>query len=131
MSIGRALAALTTAVFLDSLGAASNPPDSETRAMITPNFQSTDTFPSFDRALLLEQTSETSANVSIGDVDGDSAPVGQTEIELDPGSSRRETPREESTETKLGKDVATLPTSSMREGPLAASASTEPAMAMR
>ena len=71
MSIGRALAALTTAVFLDSLGAASNPPDSETRAMITPNFQSTDTFPSFDRALLLEQTSETSANVSIGDVDGD------------------------------------------------------------
>jgi hypothetical protein len=30
-----------------------------------------DTFPTFDRALLLEQTSETSANVSIGDVNGD------------------------------------------------------------
>jgi hypothetical protein len=32
---------------------------------------STDTFPTFERVLLLEQTSETSANVSIGDLDGD------------------------------------------------------------
>lgn len=30
-----------------------------------------DTFPTFDRALLLEQASETSANVSFGDVNGD------------------------------------------------------------
>src|SRR5512133_1623533 len=30
-----------------------------------------DTFPNFDRTLLLETSSETSANVSIGDVDGD------------------------------------------------------------
>jgi hypothetical protein len=30
-----------------------------------------DTFPTFDRVVLLEQKSETSANVSIGDVDGD------------------------------------------------------------
>ena len=32
---------------------------------------SADTFPTFDRAVLLETTSETSANVSIGDVNGD------------------------------------------------------------
>jgi VCBS repeat protein len=32
---------------------------------------SPDTFPAFDRVLLLESTSETSANVSIGDVNGD------------------------------------------------------------
>src|SRR6187431_1928740 len=32
---------------------------------------SADTFPTFDRVLQLEQTSETSANVSIGDLDGD------------------------------------------------------------
>ena len=31
----------------------------------------TDTFPTFERALLLEPTAETSANVSLGDVDGD------------------------------------------------------------
>ena len=30
-----------------------------------------DTFPSFESTLLLESTSETSANVSIGDVNGD------------------------------------------------------------
>src|SRR5918999_617069 len=30
-----------------------------------------DTFPTYDRVLLLESTSQTSANVSIGDVDGD------------------------------------------------------------
>ena len=30
-----------------------------------------DTFPTFDRVLLLESTAETSANVSLGDVDGD------------------------------------------------------------
>ena len=30
-----------------------------------------DTFPRFDRVLLLEPTAETSANVSIGDVNGD------------------------------------------------------------
>lgn len=32
---------------------------------------SADTFPTFDRVLLLESTAETSANVSLGDVDGD------------------------------------------------------------
>jgi hypothetical protein len=32
---------------------------------------SADTFPNFDRVLLLESTSETSANVSVGDVNGD------------------------------------------------------------
>ncbi len=32
---------------------------------------SADTFPTFDRALQLEPTSETSANVSLGDIDGD------------------------------------------------------------
>src|SRR5690349_23583221 len=31
-------------------------------------------FPSFDRAVLLEQTAETSANVSIGDLNGDGFP---------------------------------------------------------
>ena len=71
MSTGRALATLTTAIVLDSLGAAGNSRDSWTRAMVTPSVQSRDTFPTFDRVLLLEQTSETSANVSIGDVDGD------------------------------------------------------------
>ena len=71
MSIGRALAALAATIFLGSLGATSVPLDSATRETMTPNVQSADTFPTFDRVLLLEQTSETSANVSIGDVDGD------------------------------------------------------------
>jgi hypothetical protein len=35
------------------------------------SIEKADTFPTFDRVLQLEQTSETSANVSIGDVDGD------------------------------------------------------------
>ena len=42
-----------------------------TAAVILGDAQRADTFPRFDRVLLLEQTSETSANVSIGDVDGD------------------------------------------------------------
>ena len=48
-------------------GARSDSADGATRtAEISP-----DTFPNFDRVLQLESTSETSANVSIGDVDGD------------------------------------------------------------
>ena len=42
-----------------------------TAAVILGDAQRSDTFPTFDRVLLLEKTSETSANVSIGDVDGD------------------------------------------------------------
>jgi hypothetical protein len=40
-------------------------------AMHGPSGISVDTFPSFDRVLLLESTSETSANVSAGDLNGD------------------------------------------------------------
>src|SRR5687768_2203019 len=43
--------------------------------------QSADTFPRFDRVHLLESTSETSANVSIGDLDGD----GRLDIVLSKG----------------------------------------------
>src|SRR6476469_6232851 len=71
MSITRAAGVLTAAVVVGSLSSASGP--SRTRlAGRTPNATlQADTFPTFDLLLLLEKTSETSANVSIGDVDGD------------------------------------------------------------
>jgi hypothetical protein len=69
MSIGRALGILIAAVLLDSVRSTSAPPLA-LRATAAAGLPA-DTFPTFDRAQLLEQTSETSANVSIGDVDGD------------------------------------------------------------
>ena len=70
MSIGRALGILIVAVLLDSVSSTSAPPPLGLRATSAAGLPA-DTFPTFDRVLLLEQTSETSANVSIGDVDGD------------------------------------------------------------
>lgn len=70
MSIGRALGILIGAVLLDSVRPTSAPPPLAVRATAAAGLPA-DTFPTFDRVLLLEQTSETSANVSIGDVDGD------------------------------------------------------------
>jgi len=69
MPIGRALGILLVAGLLDSASSTSAPPALALRA--TAAGLPADTFPTFDRVLLLEQTSETSANVSIGDVDGD------------------------------------------------------------
>ena len=71
MSITRAAGVLTAAVAVGSLSSASGP--SRTRLGGRPPNATlqADTFPTFDRVLLLEKTSETSANVSIGDVDGD------------------------------------------------------------
>lgn len=69
MSIARLLAALTAALCLG--GATRDPGDSRTRIAIAARHQSADTFPTFDRVVQLERTSEASANVSIGDVDGD------------------------------------------------------------
>jgi len=71
MSITRAAGVLTAAVVVGSLSSASGP--SRTRLPGRPPNATlqADTFPTFDRVLLLEKTSETSANVSIGDVDGD------------------------------------------------------------
>ena len=71
MSIGRPLVLLAAAIFLGGVDATSDVPDSRTRGMIATSHQSPDTFPTFDRVVQLERTSETSANVSIGDVDGD------------------------------------------------------------
>ena len=71
MSIGRALEILTAAIVVASQSSAA-------RAPATSSARTTHTFPTFDRVLLLEKTSETSANVSIGDVDGD----GQLDIVL-------------------------------------------------
>jgi hypothetical protein len=70
MSIGRALGILIVAVLLDSVSSTSAPPPLALRATAADGLPA-DTFPTFDRVLLLEQTSETSANASIGDVDGD------------------------------------------------------------
>jgi hypothetical protein len=70
MSIAHTLGILTVTLILDSLSGA------QATVHVAPSSlrvirPSADTFPTFDRVLLLEQTSETSANVSIGDVDGD------------------------------------------------------------
>jgi FG-GAP-like repeat len=71
MGINRACAIVAAVMVAgtDSVG-------TSVRLTRTGNVQSTlnlpaDTFPSFDRVLQLESTSETSANVSIGDLDGD------------------------------------------------------------
>ena len=69
MSIARPLAVLTAAICLG--GATRDPRDWLTRIAVATSQQSPDTFPTFDRVVQLERTSETSANVSIGDVDGD------------------------------------------------------------
>ena len=71
MSIGRPIALLAAAIFLGGVDATNDVPDSRTRGMIATSQQSADTFPTFDRVVQLERTSETSANVSIGDVNGD------------------------------------------------------------
>jgi hypothetical protein len=71
MSIGRALGVLTAAVILDGWLSGAHPVQTEGKRTQPTSRSSADTFPTFDRVLLLEQTSETSANVSIGDVDGD------------------------------------------------------------
>ena len=70
MSIGHALGVLIIAVLLDSVRPTSAPTPLAVRVTAAAGLPA-DTFPTFDRVLLLEQTSETSANVSIGDVDGD------------------------------------------------------------
>ena len=70
MSISRALGFLTAAVIVDGLSASGTPPVPEPTPRIAMQ-SAADTFPTFERTLLLEQTSETSANVSIGDVNGD------------------------------------------------------------
>jgi hypothetical protein len=69
MSIARSLALLTAALCLG--GATTEPGDWRARNALATSHQSPDTFPTFDRVVQLERTSETSANVSIGDVDGD------------------------------------------------------------
>ena len=67
--IGRAVGFLILAVAVDSLSSmAPAPRAASIRSAAAPR---ADTFPTFDRVLLLEKTSETSANVSIGDVNGD------------------------------------------------------------
>ena len=72
MPVGRLIGPLMTAIAVGGIGSASPRPGSDrTSQTALPHPTSADTFPRFDRALLLEQTSETSANVSIGDVDGD------------------------------------------------------------
>ena len=69
MSIARPLTVLTAAICLG--GAMRDPGDWRTRIAVATSQQAPDTFPTFDRVVQLERTSETSANVSIGDVDGD------------------------------------------------------------
>jgi len=63
---------LTTAVVLGGMSASAMTPHAarsvdRRQAVGAP----ADTFPTFDRVLLLEPTSETSANVSIGDINAD------------------------------------------------------------
>ena len=69
MSIGRAFGIIALAIVVD--GVSSRAPAPDTAAIRIAAVSPADTFPAFDRVLLLEKTSETSANVSIGDVDGD------------------------------------------------------------
>src|SRR5262245_31666589 len=66
--IGRVLGALTLAIIVDGLSSATPAP--VTAAVRITAGPSADTFPTFDRVLFLADTSGTSANVSIGDVDG-------------------------------------------------------------
>jgi hypothetical protein len=72
MLSSRAGGMLATIAVLGGMGSAAPPapvPLSATTRVAPP--ASADTFPTFDRAVPLETTSETSANVSIGDVNGD------------------------------------------------------------
>src|SRR5215204_4052597 len=63
---------LTAAVVLGGMSAAATTPRAARTIDRRPDVgASADTFPTFDRVLLLEPTSETSANVSIGDVNAD------------------------------------------------------------
>ena len=72
MPVSRARGILAAAVTLGGLGSAgtSTRIGRATDALSAVSIAA-DTFPAFDRVVLLEPTSETSANVSIGDVDGD------------------------------------------------------------
>lgn len=72
MLSSRAGGMLATIAVLGGMGSAA-PPAHVPRAATTrvAPLASADTFPTFDRAVPLETTSETSANVSIGDVNGD------------------------------------------------------------
>src|SRR5688572_23399852 len=67
--ISRVLATRATAVTLGAMSSATTP--ERAVPMVQMASASADTFPTFERVLQLEATSETSANVSIGDVDGD------------------------------------------------------------
>ena len=70
MSIRTTAGALAAIVLLGGPRVASGP--AREAIMVRARSAATaDTFPTFDRVLHLEETSETSANVSIGDVDGD------------------------------------------------------------
>ena len=70
MTTSLAVRILTIAVIVGSLSSSNTSRVSHKGSLATGE-AAADTFPTFDRVLLLEQTSETSANVSIGDLDGD------------------------------------------------------------
>jgi hypothetical protein len=72
MPIDRALAVLIAGAALAHLASVSlSAYEKQDLGRLVPLTVEADSFPTFDRVLLLEQTSETSSNVSIGDVDGD------------------------------------------------------------
>ncbi len=72
MPIGRLVLIVTAIVFFGDLRLARSSDHHGSAVERLPSHNlSADTFPAFDRKLLLETTSETSANVSIGDVNGD------------------------------------------------------------
>ena len=72
MNTACALEMLVTAIVASQIGPATTSRRAEPVARAAASTTaSADTFPTFERVLLLEQTSETSANASIGDVDGD------------------------------------------------------------
>lgn len=71
MNTSRAFVMLATAIVSSQIGSATASRYGRTVAEPASIAPVADTFHTFDRVLLLEQPSETSANVSIGDVDGD------------------------------------------------------------
>ena len=71
MPIGRSATTLAVALVLGGLEAAPALPAVERIAQIPAVRVAADTFPNFDRVLLLEPNAETSANVSVGDLNGD------------------------------------------------------------
>ena len=72
MPISAVRAMLAAAMVLGGVSLISSPATPSRVAVAAPTASVlADTFPNFDRALLLESTAETSANVSIGDVNGD------------------------------------------------------------